>query len=290
MADLTFFSKTPITCPVCESAFYREELRTGRGRLNAGDLTRELRRTYVPSQKYGEVFPLIYPVTVCPSCYYAALQQDFQAVPQEAVERIRAEEQRRIEDTRPIFPSLDFTAPRGLEEGCASYYLAAACYEHFPAEFSPTFKRGLCCLRAAWTCNDLHRKRPNDNYDYLARIFYRKARFFYAHAVALEQTGKETLSAAPNLGPDLDKNYGYDGVLYLTGLLEYLYGPRKDPEKRRTALERAKRTVARIFGMGKASKNKPAAILDNARDVYEEITNELGEENHDPEAAQQDAS
>jgi uncharacterized protein len=289
MADLTFFSKTPITCPVCDSAFYREELRTGRGRLNAGDLTRELRRTYVPSQKYGEVFPLIYPVSVCPSCYYATFQADFSAIAPETVEKVRAEEQRRIEDTRLLFASLDFTAPRGLEEGCASYYLAAACYEHFPREFSPTFKRGLSCLRAAWVCNDLHRKRPDDNYDYLARIFYRKARFFYAYAVALEQKGAQTLSGAPNLGPDLDKNYGYDGVLYLTGLLEYLYGPRRDPGKRRTALGRAKRTVARIFGMGRASKDKPAAILDNARDVYEEITKELGEESRDPEAASVDA-
>ncbi len=289
MADLTFFSKTPITCPVCDSAFYREELRTGRGRLNAGDLTRELRRTYVPSQKYGEVFPLIYPVTVCPACYYATFHPDFLEIPPDIVETIRSEEQRRIADARLLFDSLDFAGPRGLPEGCASYYLAAACYEHFPREFSPTFKRGLSCLRAAWICNDLHRKRPDDNYDYLARVLYRKARFFYAHAVALEQTGKETLSGAPNLGPDLDKNYGYDGVLYLTGLLEYQYGPRKLPDKRQTALARAKRTVARIFGMGKASKDKPAAILDNAREIYEEITKELGEEKSDPESAAADA-
>ena len=289
MADLTFFSKTPITCPVCDTAFYREELRTGRGRLNAGDLTRELRRTYVPSQKFGEVSPLIYPVTVCPACYYATFQPDFLELPPDIVEKIRGEEQRRIADTRLLFDALDFAAPRGLPEGCASYYLATACYEHFPREFSPTFKRGLCCLRAAWTCNDLHRKRPDDNFDYLARVFYRKARFFYAHAVALEQTGKETLSGAPNLGPDLDKNYGYDGVLYLTGLLEFQYGPRKTADKRRTALARAKRTVARIFGMGKASKDKPAAILDNAREIYEEITKELGEEKSDPEDAATDA-
>lgn len=284
MADLTFFSRTPVTCPVCDGKFYREELRTGRGRLNAGTLTQELRRTFVPSQKYGEVFPLIYPVMVCPSCYYSAFQTDFLTVPPAAADRIRSEEQRRIGDTRLILSSLDFAGPRGLEEGCASYFLAASCYEHFPKDFSPTFKRGLCCLRAAWICSDLHRKRPDDNYDYLASLFYRKARFFYANAVALEQTGKETLSGAPNLGPDLDKNYGYDGVLYLTGYLEYRYGPAKDQPKRRVALERAKRTVAKIFGMGKASKDKPAAILDNARDVYEEITRELGEEHSDPEA------
>ena len=289
MAELTFFSTKPISCPVCDCSFYREELRTGRGRLNAGQLTQELRRTYLPSQKFGEVFPLIYPVTVCPSCYYAALQQDFPEVPEAAIGPIRQEEQQRMADTRLLFTGLDFAAPRGLEEGCASYYLAAACYEHFTREFSPSFKRGLCCMRAAWVASDLNRKRPDDNYDYLARLFYRKARFFYARAIELEQSGKETLSGATNLGPDLDKNYGYDGVLYLTGLLEFEYGPRKEPAQRRVALGRAKRTVARIFGMGRASKDKPAAILDNAREVYERITGELGEEKRDPESADADA-
>jgi len=285
MAELTFFSKTPITCPICDASFYREELRTGRGRLNAGELTEELRRTFLPSQKHGEVYPLVYPVTVCPACYFAAYHADFLDTPSDLVPVLKGEEQRRINDISTLFPSLDFTAPRGLEEGCASYFLAVASYEHFPREFSPTFKRGLCCLRAAWTADDLHRKRPDDNFDYLSRLFYRKARFFYAHSIALEQNGKETLSGAQNLGPDLDKNYGYDGVLYLSGLLEYRFGPTSDHEKRQIALQRAKRTIARIFGMGKASKNKPAAILDNAREVYEEITEELGEGRIDPTKA-----
>lgn len=285
MAELTFFSTTPISCPVCDAKFYREELRSGRGRLNAGELTRELRRTYVPSQKYGEVNPLVYPVTVCPSCYYAAFHPDFGDPGESAVAATKAHEQSRIEAVRVLFDSLDFSGPRGLEEGCASYYLAAECYEFRRKEVAPTFRQGLSCLRAAWLCNDLHRKRPNDNFDYLAKVFYRKARFFYARAIELEQTGKETLSVAPNLGPDLDKNYGYDGVLYLTGLLEYLHGPSSDPDRRHQALERAKRTVAKIFGMGRASKDKPAAILDNARDVYDEIAKELGDENRDPEKA-----
>ncbi len=283
MSELTFFTKTPIECPACETTFYREELRTGRGRLNAGELTTELRRTYIPSQKHGEVFPLIYPVTVCPACYYAAYHPDFLEVPEQAKEPIRSAEGRRIATIRRIFDDLDYTQPRGLAEGCAGYYLATVSYEHFPKEFSPTFKQGLSCLRAAWLCADLHRKRPNDNFDYLSQVFYRKARFFYARAVELEQTGQESLSAVHHLGPDLDKNYGYDGVLYLTGLLEYEYGPTKNPAKRTQALARAKRTVARIFGMGRASKDKPAAILDNARDVYDSITKDLGEEKSNPE-------
>lgn len=283
MADLTFFSKTPISCPVCETKFYREELRTGRGRLNAGELTRELRRTYIPSQKYGEVYPLLYPVTVCPGCYYAAYHADFLELPEDRRDNVKATEQTRIANVQLIFDSLDYSVPRGLPEGCAGYYLAAMSYDAFPKEFSPRFKQGLSCLRAAWLCSDLHRKRPNDNYDYLARVFYRKARFFYSYAVELEQTGQQSLSGIRHLGPDLDKNYGYDGVLYLSGWLEHRYGPTTDPERRKVSLDRAKRTVARIFGMGRASKDKPAAILDNAREVYSEITKELGEENSDPE-------
>ena len=68
MATLTFFSKNKIECPICDETFYREEMRTGRGRMIAGDLTKELRRNYEASQQYGEIYPLVYPVTVCPSC------------------------------------------------------------------------------------------------------------------------------------------------------------------------------------------------------------------------------
>jgi hypothetical protein len=78
----------------------------------------------------------------------------------------------------------------------------------------------------------------------------------------------------PHLGPDIDKNFGYDGVLYLAAYLEYSWGPKKDVEQRKKSLENAKRTVARIFGMGKASKDKPTAILDNARSLHETIGKE----------------
>jgi len=288
-STVTFFSKKPIVCPVCETTFYREELRTGRGRLIAGELTHELRRQYEPSQKYGRVYPLIYPVTVCPDCFYAAYPQDFLEIPESARGKINSDRTRRTETVHRLFERLDFTEPRDLEEGVASYFFAVMCYDFFPKEFSPTFKQGLSNLRAAWLCNDLHRRSPQENYDYLAQVFYRKARFFYEHSVELEQTGEEALPQQFPLGPDLDKNYGYDGVLYLVGYLDYRYGSRDDPEQRKIALQRAKRTVARIFGMGKASKNKPQAILDNAREVYQQIATELGLEEKDPEKAE-DAS
>ena len=284
MATLTFFSKNKIECPICDENFYREEIRTGRGRMIAGDLTKELRRNYEASQQYGEVYPLVYPVTVCPSCFYAAFQNDFSSVPEKAIEPLQEERAKRQGSVDKLFDYLDFTEPRRLQEGVASYILAILSYDHFPKQFSPKFKQGLSALRGAWLAGDLHRKVPSENYDYLQHILYRKARCLYTVAVEWEQTGRETLSAAGTLGPDLDKNYGYDGVLYLSGLLEYKFGPRKDPERRKEALGRAKRTIARIFGMGKASKDKPAAILDNAREVYEEISKELGDGKSDPEA------
>ncbi len=282
-SGLTFFQKTPIECPICETQIYREEMRTGRGRQIAGNLTRELRRHYEPSKQFGEVYPLIYPITVCPNCYYAAYSDDFLQIPENAQDEVNHDTDMRQEMANEILPGLDYTEPRRLEEGIASYLLATTCYEHFPKQFSPLFKSGVSQLRAAWLCADLHAKQPNENYDYLAAVFYRKARYYYSRAVEGEQDGSQPLSGAKSLGPDLDKNYGYDGVLYLSGLLEFEYGPRGDETKRHEALNRAKRTVARIFGHGRASKNKPAAILDNARDVYESIAKELGEAVVDPE-------
>ncbi len=274
---LTFFSKSSIKCPVCTGTFYREELFTGRGRLIAGDLTIELRRRYEPSQKFGEVVPLIYPVQVCPSCYYSAYPQDFLLVP-EAKKRILEEEtEKRLSSIRLLFDNLNFNEPRTLNEGAASYFLAVMCYDYFNKDVAPTFKQALSCVRAAWLFTDLHRKLSNDNFDYVAKLFYRKARFFYSLAIQKEQTGKESLSSVKHMGPDIDKNYGYDGVLYLTGYLEYKYGPSESPEKRMEALKSAKRTVARIFGMGKASKDKPSAILDMAKELYSLINDELAQ-------------
>jgi uncharacterized protein (DUF2225 family) len=273
-SSLSFFSKKPIECPVCGASFHKEELKTGRGRLIAGDLTIELRREYEPSKKYGAVYPLIYPVMVCPSCYFAAFPRDFSSITEEIAEKLEDSSDERVSSIRKIFEELDFEEPRTLQEGVASYYFAIMCYDHFPADYSPTIKRGLCALRAAWLFNDLHKTYPSQNYDYLAKLFYRKARFFYMLAIEYEQSGKESMRSMPHLGPDIDKNFGYDGVLYLAAYLEYSWGPKKDVEQRKKSLENAKRTVARIFGMGKASKDKPTAILDNARSLHETIGKE----------------
>ena len=77
----------------------------------------------------------------------------------------------------------------------------------------------------------------------------------------------------------MDKNYGYDGVIYLCGLLEYRYGQRQDGELRLKKLDEYKRAIARIFGLGKSSKAKPGPLLDTAKDLYDKISAELTSSN-----------
>jgi len=272
---ITFFSKEDIVCPVCEETFQREDLRTGRGRLIAGSLTDELRRLYEPTQKYGEVYPLVYSVTVCPKCRFAAFPQDFNALPLGTLKAIEGETETRIGSLDKIFPNLDFAQPRTLQTGIAAYHYAIYCMQHFPEDFSPTIKSGLAALRAAWLSDDLNRKLAGEHYDYLSQIYYHKAWFFYTQALKYEEDGTEGIADAGVLGPDIDQNYGYDGVLYIAAQLEFKYGPRENPELRKASLERAKTMVGRLFGLGKASKNKPSTLLERARDIHSAINKEL---------------
>jgi uncharacterized protein (DUF2225 family) len=274
---ITFFTKNPTVCPVCETSFFKEDLLSGGGRLIAGNLTDELHRLYEPSKKYGEVYPLIYPVVVCPSCFYAAFNQDFAEMKDPAATQIREDADRRRDSVSLLFKDLNFTEFRGLKEGVASYTLALMCYGLREESLSPTLLRGLCALRAAWLLEDLHAKYPGENYDYLTRMFYRKARFFYLAAVERAQTGEEPLGANVMYGPDLDKNYGFDGFLYIAGLLEYKYGPRKQSELRIKSLESGKRIISKLFGSGKASRSKPSAILEKAKDLYDQMNGEIKE-------------
>ncbi|MBN2510315.1 MAG: DUF2225 domain-containing protein [Spirochaetales bacterium] len=269
---VSFFQKNKMKCPVCDTSFYREEMLTGRGRLIAGELTEQLRRLYEPSAKVGEIFPLIYTMTVCPVCFYATLPEDFLLVSDSAIEGLKNDTDKRILSVKHIFEELDFHEPRQLAEGAASYILGIASYDYFSDDYSPVVKQGILALRAAWIFEDLERKKPNQNYDYLAQVMYRKARFFYSLAVEYESNGRQSIANAKHLGPDIDKNFGYDGVLYLASYLEFHHGPRAIDEQRQKALMYAKRTVAKIFGMGRASKDKPSALLEMSRELYATIS------------------
>jgi uncharacterized protein (DUF2225 family) len=130
-------------------------------------------------------------------------------------------------------------------------------------------------MRTAWLLDELDKKFPKQHYDWLGTLFRKKAEYFYNKALAREQTGKETLSALKSFGPDTDKNYAYEGMLYMCAYLRYKYGPSHDADERKVSLEEARRTIAKLFGMGKSSKSKPGAFLELARKTYNTINEEL---------------
>ncbi|MDR1899579.1 MAG: DUF2225 domain-containing protein [Treponema sp.] len=274
---ISYLSKKEFTCPVCETAFHKEELLSGSGRLIAGALTDELHRLYEPSAKYGEIYPLAYQAVVCPECWFASMDADFPMLPEKSREQAMADRERRVADTELIFSTVDFHEPRGLVEGAASQYLVLRCYDFYGKETSPTIKQGLAALRTAWLLDEMDKKSPGQHYDWLAVLFRRKAQYFYNEAIAREQNGKETLSGMKVFGPDTDKNYSYEGVLYLCAYLSYKYGPSQDTARRTATLEVARRTIAKMFGMGKSSKDKPGPLLEHARDIYDAINKELNE-------------
>jgi len=203
--------------------------------------------------------------------------KDFLDIPGSSKGRAIADKEKRIADTQLIFPDTDFNINRNLVSGTASIYLSIRCYEYYPKEFSPTIKQGVASLRAGWLLEELNKKFPGQHYDWLALLFKKKAHYLYNEAIRREQSGRETLSGLKIFGPDTDKNYGYEGALYLTALLKYKYGFVDNPQLRTHSLGEAKRIIARIFGIGKSSKAKPGPLLEHARTLYENISKELNE-------------
>ena len=274
---ISFMSKDETVCPVCGAEFRREELLSGSGRLIAGVLTDELHRCYEPSVKYGDVYPLAYQATVCPECWYASMDRDFAAINEDGKEKAFDDRDQRIAETELIFPQIDFTLNRDLVLGAASQYLVLRCYDYFTPDFSPTVKQAMAAIRTGWLLDEMNVKFPDQHYDWLAMLFKKKAMFCYNEAVRLETTGKETLSGITNFGPDTDKNYMYEGALYLSALLRFKYAHLGNSARRNPLLQESKRTIAKIFGVGKSSKAKPGPLLEHAKNLYESMSKELNE-------------
>jgi uncharacterized protein (DUF2225 family) len=274
---VSFLSKDELVCPVCDTWFHREELLSGGGRIIAGTITDELHRLYEPSLKYGDVYPLAYQATVCPECWFASMDKDFSGLPRDARDRVMVDREKRFDEVALIFPHVDFHENRTLISGVASLYLTLVCYDYFPLEFSPTLKQGIAALRTGWLLDELNNKNPGEHYDWLALLFKKKAYFLYTEAILKEQSGKEKFGGIKNFGPDTDKNFAYEGVLYLSALLAYKYGPTEDIARRTAYLGEAKRTIAKIFGLGKSSKSRPGPLLEHARNIYNQINKELNE-------------
>ncbi|HZK19729.1 MAG TPA: DUF2225 domain-containing protein [Treponemataceae bacterium] len=273
---ISFYKKDKLDCPYCRKAFKREELLSGGGRMVAGDLTDELHRIYEPTPRFGKVYPLLYAVGACPYCHAAFLWNDFYTEPEKkAVRAINHSEADRKKAVKTIFPFYNLEEPRTLYDGAAMYYLALLSYENMSAQYSPTIKKAVVSLRLAWLTKYLDKETPNRGFEYISQRFYRKALFFYEEAVLFETDGKETIIGIGNFGPDVDKNYGYDGVIYLCGLLEYKFGQRENRNERLKKLDADKRAIARVFGLGKSSKSKPGPLLEHSRNLYDNISAEL---------------
>ena len=276
---VSFFNSKAQKCPACSKSFQKEELLTGGGRLNAQNLTDELHRLFQPSERYGKVYPLIYSIWLCPNCYYSAFSEDFTKVKRDVLRNIKTQTavQMRKEIAEQVFEDVDFSDYRRLQEGIAAYMMGIYCYEHFSRTSAPILKQGICALRAAWLAVHLHHENPNENYDYLARILYRKAGYFYSRAIELNDSAEQSLTHAAivNYGPDVDHNFGMDGAIYLASMLNYKYGQRSDLDLRMDRLQEAKVMVSRLVGTGRSSQSKPTVILNHGRDLYSKIDKEI---------------
>lgn len=275
---ISFRQKTATKCPVCGAEFYKEELFSGGGRLIAGKLTDELRRKYEDNKKFGIIYPLAYQLSVCPKCLYAAYPKDFINLEKSEADKLFDLTMARRAAMKKFFGSLDFNDDRNLSLGAASYMLAVDCYSLRNKKVAPTFKNAVSSLRAAWLFNDLAEHNSDKQYKKISLFFYKKAYQYYIKVLELAQTGAEPMEAAGNMGPDTDKNWGYDGILYVSAVLTVKVGAwEKDISERIAKFEQCKRYLSRLFGMGKSSKSRPSEILDKTRDVYEKI-NQLLEE------------
>ncbi len=276
---ISYWSKEKVICPVCNKSFDREVMLSGNGRMIAGGLSDDLHRTFEPSAKFGRIFPLIYEIGACPNCNTALLWNDFKDLKNKDVQNVlfqKRDERKKKVDI--VFPHFNLKHERSLFDGCAMYYLALLTYSEVNKELIPTLKCAILSIRLAWLTKELNMMCPDHNYDYVSDVFYRKALFFYQQAIYNEQERTEKSSTLANMGPDMDKNYGWDGVIYLCGLLEYTYGQQEDLQLRLKKLAESKTAIARIFGLGKSSKDKPGPLLEKARDLYDKLTKELNDD------------
>lgn len=266
---ISYWSKEPVECPFCGAKFKREIMLSGSGRMNAGNLTDELHRNYIPSQKYGMIYPLIYDIAICPKCFAALSWGDMTNYKDENSRNlINEHKDTRIKQVKNIFTDVDFSSEKTLFSGAAAYYASLLTYDYTPKDLCPSMKSAICALRAAWLTNELDAVKKGENYDYVASVFYQKALFFYNEAIFAETARTERSAELSNYGPDTDKNYGWDGAIYIRGLLEYKYGQTEDQQARLKSLAEAKVSIARMFGLGKSSKSKPGPLLEAARELY----------------------
>lgn len=275
---VSYRAKEKTKCPVCRHEYNKEMLHSGGGRLIAGKLTQELRRTYEVSKKFGRIYPPAYVIATCPQCLYSSFPGDFDQLSSEEVQELQRKTVERRMGIEKIVGPIDFNDDRNLVLGAASYILAIDCYQSRSTNVAPTPKKAICAIRGAWLFSDLHTEFPDKGFGKVAEFLYMKAVQYYNPTLEIMSNGREPHEQFINiLGPDTDNNWGFDGVVYLNGYLtrKYLDLLADTPEEKLEMLEKSRRYLGKLYGMGKASKSKPSMIIDLAKDLYEEMTGEI---------------
>jgi uncharacterized protein (DUF2225 family) len=270
---ISFRAKENSVCPICDEVHQKEQMFQGGGRLIAGKMTQELRRLYEKNKKFGRVGPNDYILSVCPRCLYTSFTKDWDSLAPTELESIKLGSDQRRSFLEKILGPLDFSQERNIVLGAASYLLAIECYQKRGMNIAPTPKKAICAVRGAWYFEDLHADYPEMNFDKVRDFLYKKAAIYYSQTLEYMQNGQEPVDSIQGmLGPDTDNNWGFDGVVYLNAYLtrKFLAQLAEKKEDQLNLLIRAKRMLARLYGSGKSSKNKPSAIIEMARELYDE--------------------
>jgi uncharacterized protein (DUF2225 family) len=271
---MSFFTKELTPCPACSNKTSREDMLTGRGRLSAQELTIELRRQYNLVPGLGIITPLMYSLTVCPVCLCTLFPADFGAknISQEVKTKLLALKQKRFELVRGIFKrDFDFRQPRTLASAAASYYLAISCYTVMPINFSPTVKCALTATRFYWLLEDLGKTYTESSsyFSTLRQKMLPNISKYFQSAKEKVLKGKEELPLF--FGPDTDRNNGFEGFIYLSNYFLFITTPKDNPILLESVCVKIRQELSRIFGLGKVSKQKPAAILSIVRELYDQV-------------------
>ncbi len=275
---ISYRLKEASVCPVCSNSHHREELLSGGGRLIAGSLTKELRRLYKPSSRYGIVYPMAFSVQVCPQCLYASFPKDFKKLSKDEVSSLKPIKNHREKVIQILFGKINFETDKNLIVAIASHLLAVDCYHFREKEIAPTVKMAILCLRLGWLFDDLFKDAPYRPYDKARDFYYLRAVDYYSKTLEYMQTGKEPVeSVFYLLGPDTDHNWGYEGILYLNSYLlrKKVHLSTKSKVEKIKELGMAKKYLSKIYGTGKSNKGKPGPIIDMAKDLFNDLTDTL---------------